>query len=342
MRPLVTALIDTYNHERYIDQALVSVLEQGLSAEELEIVVVDDGSTDRTPEIIQRFAPRVRHVRKKNGGQASAFNVGFREAHGEIIALLDGDDWWAKGKLKAVLDALEENPEVGAVSHGYYEFNEGTQEPPRVRVPAAQSVLSITNREAISKALTAWSFLLMGALTVRRKVMEWILPIPEELVYMADTAIQTSGIVHRTLLLDKPLFYYRYHGQNFFAIDPTNRSKLHRKYEMTELVYGRLYRMLLERGLPRDQVSDLIEPNWIALRRISLKTFGGSPLKTFQTEMQAFHSEFKNPSIGYGVFKYVVTGLPMLLLPPRLFYRLRDWYAKENLGRFRDRLCKPT
>src|SRR5215813_6576936 len=97
--PLITALIDTYNHEQYIEQALVSVVEQGLSPSELEILVVDDGSTDQTPAIIQKFAPRVRHLRKANGGQASAFNAGFAESRGQIIALLDGDDWWAQGKL---------------------------------------------------------------------------------------------------------------------------------------------------------------------------------------------------------------------------------------------------
>ena len=77
MKPLVTALVDTYNHERYIEQALVSVLEQGLSPSELEIVVVDDGSTDKTPSIIKKFLPRIKYLRKDNGGQASAFNRAF-------------------------------------------------------------------------------------------------------------------------------------------------------------------------------------------------------------------------------------------------------------------------
>src|ERR1700719_4504741 len=128
MKPLITALVDTYNHERYIEQALTSVLEQGLSAAELEIVVVDDGSTDKTPSIIQKFAPRVKHLRKKNGGQASAFNTGFAESRGEIVALLDGDDWWAEGKLAAVAQALEKNPELAAGGHGYYKFHDETKE----------------------------------------------------------------------------------------------------------------------------------------------------------------------------------------------------------------------
>src|ERR1700739_89334 len=98
MKPLVTALVDTFNHERYIEQAIVSVVEQGLSPSELEILVVDDGSTDNTPSIIRKFLPRVKHLRKKNGGQASAFNAGFSQAQGQLVSLLDGDDWWAKGQ----------------------------------------------------------------------------------------------------------------------------------------------------------------------------------------------------------------------------------------------------
>src|ERR1700683_4600223 len=99
-RPLLSVLIDTYNHERFIEQAIVSVLEQDVAEADREIVVVDDGSTNRPPEIVRKFEPRVRLIRKKNGGQASAFNIGIPECRGEIIAFLDGDDWWAPGKLQ--------------------------------------------------------------------------------------------------------------------------------------------------------------------------------------------------------------------------------------------------
>src|SRR5258707_14191876 len=128
MKPLITALVDTFNHERYIEQALVSVLEQGLSPSELEILVVDDGSVDRTPEIIQKFLPRGKYLRKKNGGQASAFNAGFAEVSGQIVGMLDGDDWWAKGKLTTVVDDLDENPEVSPISNAYYQFYEAANE----------------------------------------------------------------------------------------------------------------------------------------------------------------------------------------------------------------------
>src|SRR5271154_2282406 len=116
--PLISVLIDTYNHQRYIEQAIVSVLEQDFPAGDIEILVVDDGSSDKTPSIVQRFAPRVRYLRKENGGQASAFNAGIPELQGQIVAFLDGDDWWVKGKLTAISGAFEANPEIAAVGHG--------------------------------------------------------------------------------------------------------------------------------------------------------------------------------------------------------------------------------
>src|SRR5277367_1527461 len=117
-RPSVSVLIDTYNHERFIEKAIASVLEQDFPASEREILVVDDGSSDGTPEIIRTFAPHVRMLRKANGGQASAFNAGIPECKGAIVAFLDGDDWWAPGKLQAVCGVLAAEAEVGLVGHG--------------------------------------------------------------------------------------------------------------------------------------------------------------------------------------------------------------------------------
>src|SRR5260370_14690017 len=98
-RSFVSILIDTYNHERFIEQAIVSVLEQDFPAADREIIVVDDGSADRTREIVKKFGPRVRLLRKGNGGQASAFNAGIPECQGQIISFLYRHHWWAYGKL---------------------------------------------------------------------------------------------------------------------------------------------------------------------------------------------------------------------------------------------------
>ncbi|HKV64531.1 MAG TPA: glycosyltransferase family A protein [Candidatus Acidoferrum sp.] len=117
-KKFVSVLIDTYNHERFIEQAIVSVLEQDFPQSEREIIVVDNGSTDLTAGIVKKFEPRVRLLRKENGGQASAFNAGIPESKGEIVAFLDGDDWWAPNKLKAVAGALAGDSSIGIVGHG--------------------------------------------------------------------------------------------------------------------------------------------------------------------------------------------------------------------------------
>ena len=128
LKPAVTVLIDTFNHERFIEEAIVSVLEQDFPRAEMEILVMDDGSTDRTPEIVRKFEPHVRLLRKTNGGQASAFNAGIPEARGEIVAFLDGDDWWATEKMSVVVEYLASRPHIGVVGHGIYEFDSDTSQ----------------------------------------------------------------------------------------------------------------------------------------------------------------------------------------------------------------------
>src|SRR5260370_36421951 len=96
----VSVLIDTYNHERFVEQAVVSVLEQDFPDAEREIIVVDDGSTDGTSEIVKKFEPRVRLLRKMNGGQSSALNARRPGRKGGIGALLEGACRWGPGELQ--------------------------------------------------------------------------------------------------------------------------------------------------------------------------------------------------------------------------------------------------
>jgi glycosyltransferase involved in cell wall biosynthesis len=96
--PLVSVVVPVYNGERYLRQALESAL--GQTYRSLEIVVVDDGSTDGSPQLIASFGSRLRSLRQANGGVALARNSGIRAAHGELIAFLDQDDWWMPEKIE--------------------------------------------------------------------------------------------------------------------------------------------------------------------------------------------------------------------------------------------------
>lgn len=111
----VSAIITAYNSEDFVAEAISSVLEQTCPVD--EIVVVDDGSTDHTRDIVEQFSQRgVRYIYQENGGPGAARNCGIRETSGELIAFLDADDVWLKDKIKMQREFLSEHPEVALVS----------------------------------------------------------------------------------------------------------------------------------------------------------------------------------------------------------------------------------
>lgn len=112
-RALVSVIIPTYNCEPYIADTLRSVLEQDYRP--IEVIVVDDGSTDRTSEIVASFDAPVRLLRQANRGVCVARNRGFEESQGDFICFLDHDDHWFPWKLRCQIEAFESSPETGVV-----------------------------------------------------------------------------------------------------------------------------------------------------------------------------------------------------------------------------------
>ena len=108
----VSVIIPVYKVERYISATVRSVLEQTYS--DFELLIVDDGSPDRSVEICQQFTdPRIKIIRQQNRGLAGARNTGIRHAQGEYLAFLDGDDLWLPEKLEKHIEHLDNSPAVG-------------------------------------------------------------------------------------------------------------------------------------------------------------------------------------------------------------------------------------
>jgi glycosyltransferase involved in cell wall biosynthesis len=111
--PQVSAIIPCHNGERYVAETLRSVLRQQCPG--IEIIVVDDGSTDRTREVVEAMGPAVRYLRQARGGAARARNSGVAQAAGTVLAFLDADDLWPDGALRALLDPLARDAGLGMV-----------------------------------------------------------------------------------------------------------------------------------------------------------------------------------------------------------------------------------
>lgn len=113
MSDLVSVIIPTYNRADYIGETIESVLNQTYSP--LEIIVIDDGSTDKTREVVANYLPRVRYIWQENAERGAARNHGLRIASGKFIAFLDSDDVWLPNKIEEDLKIFNSNPEAGLV-----------------------------------------------------------------------------------------------------------------------------------------------------------------------------------------------------------------------------------
>jgi len=141
--PMVSVIIPTYNQANFIDKAIKSVLKQ--TYQDFEIIVIDDGSTDNTEEIIRCFKDkRVKYIKKykKNRGISVARNIGIKVARGKYVALLDSDDEWLPEKLDKQIKILQDgSPELGAVYSNLCYIDENGKNTNKLRNPKKEGYI---------------------------------------------------------------------------------------------------------------------------------------------------------------------------------------------------------
>jgi glycosyltransferase involved in cell wall biosynthesis len=328
-KPSVSVLIDTYNHEQFIAQAINSVLEQDTSMADVEIVVVDDGSTDRTAEIVRKFEPRVRLLSKANGGQASAFNAGIPECHGDVIAFLDGDDWWAPEKLRRVVEAMERDPKVGIVGHGYFLVNpDGSQEMHSLREGFSFRANTL---EGASLLRVRGAFLGTSRMTLRKSVLKRILPMPESIRIQADEYLSTLvAVLSEVRILPEPLFYYRIHDSNAYQIAVTDPQRLRRKQAVLAYLAQALDEKLPECGIQSTVVHAITGRVQADADQLRLMLDGGWPWETVKTEWKIYEVKFADAPLSYFIFKAMAL-LPAIAMSPRFYYGIQQKLAKSDL-----------
>lgn len=212
-KPKVSVIVNNYNYAPYLAAAINSALAQ--SYQPLEVIVVDDGSTDGSREILKSFTDRVTVVLRENGGQAAAFNSGFVKSSGQLVAFLDSDD-------VLMPDAIEK-----AVAQWDDEFSklqfpleilDVQGNPTGLRMPR-QPVSSGNLTEAVLKSGRYVSSPTSGNLFGRR-FLEQVLPIPEvEWAKTADGYLNNCAPFYGVIgAIQEPLAYYRVHGQSMSSV----------------------------------------------------------------------------------------------------------------------------
>src|SRR3954451_16523387 len=211
MAPTVSVVIATYNFERFLAHAVDSALGQDYPAEALEVIVVDDGSTDGTPDLMRAYDGRVKYIRKENGGHLSAFSRGIGEATGDYIALLDGDDEWLPHKLREQVALLEARPDLGLV-HGDMRVVDGKG---TVLAESFFAERGIENVEGdLLWALIRHNTITTSALLVRASLRDRFHPIPDWArvqdwwISLRVAEVAGIGCIH------EPIVDYRRHGSN--------------------------------------------------------------------------------------------------------------------------------
>jgi glycosyltransferase involved in cell wall biosynthesis len=244
--PYFTVLIDTYNYGHYVEEAVSSVLAQDFPAEEREILVVDDGSTDDTAERLRKFGDAIRYLQKPNGGQASAFNYGFERARGDVVALLDADDIWLPEKLRQLHQAFEKNPSAGMLYHRLYWWN-GADE-----ISDDRYFVAVSGRVPESRsALLQYPIASTSCLAFRRATLEKLLPVPEQLRSQADAYLTALIIfVAPVIAMTKYLGKYRLHATNLFQTEAQkpSRGQIEHRMAMRGALLAEIQKWLQQNG----------------------------------------------------------------------------------------------
>ncbi|GFO66732.1 glycosyl transferase [Geomonas limicola] len=168
--PAVSVIVPCYNTAQFLGDAIASAL--GQTCEDLEVLVIDDGSTDSTPEVTASFLkdPRVRYVRQDNQGLSAARNKGIELSRGEFVALLDADDIWEPEKLERQLTVFGNLPECGLVFSDFATFDDrGT-----IAAQKNQAILERLSLPEFSQLFSRNNFMYPSTVIVRRTVLEQV------------------------------------------------------------------------------------------------------------------------------------------------------------------------
>jgi glycosyltransferase involved in cell wall biosynthesis len=257
VQPLVSILVSNYNYGRFIADSIQSALGQTYS--NFELIICDDGSTDDSVRIVDEYArrdPRLRLIRKANGGQASGFNAAFAASRGEIIALLDSDDIFLPHKVERVVADFQAHPDAGFSVHRIIRMSADLRRqgvwPMSDPLPSGWYGSGLLRDGGVLPYTPPTS-----GLSLRRDVAERLFPLPleEPLVSCPDQLLcRLAPFLTNVTREDEALSAYRLHGDNNYGPDRVTAESFKRQIVFSEALWAAQKRFLaaIDRRLAED------------------------------------------------------------------------------------------
>jgi glycosyltransferase involved in cell wall biosynthesis len=273
--PLVSIIITNYNYGSFLANAIDSALCQRYPA--IEVIVVDDGSTDGSHDIIHGYEKRILSIFKQNGGQASAMNAGFLQSQGEIVIFLDADDVLVPTIAQHVVDAFQTSANVAKVMYRMEVIDAAGKPTGEIKPEPHLPLRSGDLRQYILSSPFDMTWMATSGNAFSAKILKEILPIPEQdFRIMADFYLS-----HLTPLLGLVIFlseigaYYRLHESNNFARRTRNvdlaqiRAYILYAHKTCTYIYQIADKLKLEQR--PDHVRELFSVSILSKRLTSLK-----------------------------------------------------------------------
>lgn len=208
MTPLVTAVIPNYNYSRYLADAVGSALNQ--TYENLEVIVVDDGSTDDSLKVLEQFSDRIKVIAQQNAGVSAARNNGVAAGAGEYLAFLDADDVWHPEKIKKQVERFASEPSLGMVHVGVRDIDADGRE--------LRTLLDGMQGDVAPELLISDRPVILGGgsgIMITRRIFDDVGGFDQRLSTCADWDIfYQMGLRSKVAFIPYVLLDYRFHGSN--------------------------------------------------------------------------------------------------------------------------------
>lgn len=337
--PLISICVLNYNYARFVGQAIDSALAQ--TYQRVEVIVVDDGSTDDSFSVISRYGDRVLALRKENGGQGSSFNAAFSAARGDVVIFLDADDILCPEIAGAVAGAFERRPETAKVQFRLVLADAagnslGIEVPPRPGIlPSGDlrdHVVRFRNyawQPSSANAHPAW-------------VLLELLPIPEkEYPTNCDSYLaELVPLLGPVCSLDDIGLRYRLHGANDFAGRRVNPERLRMKLDQLTRNHSQFHSLATRLGIEgvSPDPTAALDPAFITFRLASLKLDPARhPLPTDRPSMlvvRGVKAVLRHPHLSVrDRFRRTLWFLAVGPAPRPLARRLIDFYLPDGPSR---------